>query len=92
MPMKRPAKPHPDFPLTPHPNGQWVKKVKGDLYYFGRWKADRNGKVALADWLARKDAILAGLDKLRVAAVASEMTVGRFDGNVLGESPGGDAC
>jgi integrase len=76
-------KPHPDFPLTPHPNGQWVKKVKGDLYYFGRWKDDAKGERAIADWLARKDSILAGLDKLRVASVASEMTLGRVMGLYL---------
>ncbi|HWE95985.1 MAG TPA: tyrosine-type recombinase/integrase [Tepidisphaeraceae bacterium] len=81
--MKRPAKPYPDFPLTPHPNGQWVKKVKGDLFYFGRWKEDSRGVNALADWLSRKDAIFAGLDKLRVAAVADDMTLGRLMGMFL---------
>ncbi|MEZ6115476.1 MAG: site-specific integrase [Pirellulaceae bacterium] len=32
-----PAKPSPDFPLTPHRSGKWCKKHKGRLYYFGRW-------------------------------------------------------
>src|SRR5262249_17933157 len=31
------AKPSPDFPLTAHPAGYWCKKIKGRLYYFGRW-------------------------------------------------------
>ncbi|HEY8747267.1 MAG TPA: tyrosine-type recombinase/integrase [Tepidisphaeraceae bacterium] len=80
---KKPEKPYPDFPLTPHPNGQWVKKVKGDLFYFGRWKEDRDGKKAIAEWLSRKDAIYAGLDNLRVAAVTSDMTVGQLQAAFL---------
>src|SRR5690349_11650675 len=55
-----PKKPHKDFPLTPHPNGQWCKKVKRVLYYFGVWE-DPDG--ALKEWLERKDKILAGLDR-----------------------------
>jgi integrase len=81
--MKRPAKPHPDFPLTPHGNGQWCKKIKGKVYYFGRWKEDREGKAALADWLARKDAIFGGMDQLRVATVEAGMTMGRLMGMFL---------
>jgi integrase len=33
----RPAKPRADFPLTPHPAGQWVKRIHGKLYSFGAW-------------------------------------------------------
>ncbi len=34
---KKPNKPYPSFPLTAHPNGQWCKKIRGRLHFFGVW-------------------------------------------------------
>ncbi len=36
-PSKKPAKPYPGFPLTAHPNGQWCKKIRGRVHFFGVW-------------------------------------------------------
>jgi integrase len=56
----RPAKPRPDFPLFPHANGRWAKKVRGRLHYFGKWADDPKGDAAALLWLDQRDALLAG--------------------------------
>lgn len=43
-PSEKPSKPYRDFPLTPHPNGQWCKRIKYKLYYFGQW-SDPDGAL-----------------------------------------------
>lgn len=55
--VKKPAKPHPDFPLFAHASGRWAKKVRGRLFYFGRWE---DSQAALDEWLRVKDDLLAG--------------------------------
>lgn len=36
--QRLPPKPFPKFPLFPHRNGQWAKKIAGRLDYFGPWR------------------------------------------------------
>ena len=49
------TKPYADFPLTAHPNGQWYKRIKGKLYYFGT-----DADEALQRYLAQRDDLYAG--------------------------------
>lgn len=66
----RPPKPYKDFPLTPHASGAWQKKIRGKIFYFGRWGRRVNGKMerlpdegwqhALQLYQAQKDDLNAG--------------------------------
>ena len=33
----KPQKPSKTFPLTAHNNGQWCKKIRGKIHFFGVW-------------------------------------------------------
>ncbi|GMU24362.1 MAG: hypothetical protein AMXMBFR13_44360 [Phycisphaerae bacterium] len=55
--IKKPSRPHPDYPLFPHASGRWAKKVRGRLVYFGKWDEP---EAALAKWLEQKDDLVAG--------------------------------
>ena len=57
--MQKPLKkPSPDFPLTPHQSGYWVKKIKGHTHYIGtRWATPAQ---ALEEWFRVCDALMLG--------------------------------
>ncbi len=54
---QKPQKPYPDFPLTPHKNGQWVKRIRKKLFYFGPWA---DWRAALAEYQRVRDDLHAG--------------------------------
>ena len=88
MKVLRPRLPYDGFPLRPHGNGQWYKSVwnprtkTSEQFYFGPWRDDPKGERAMKDpqigWLARRDAIKAGVDNIHVQAVAGEITLGEL--------------
>jgi integrase len=84
----KPAKPYPEFPLTAHPAGQWCKKIRGKLHYFGPW-ADPD--AALTKYLEQKDDLHAGRKPrpdtvaLTVKDVANAFLNAKADSRDVGE-------
>jgi integrase len=66
----KPKKPYRDFPLTPHLSGWWCKKIRGKIFYFGKWGKKVDGKMerlpddgwkeALELYKAQRDDLQAG--------------------------------
>jgi integrase len=97
----RPKKPYPEFPLTPHAGGKWMKKIRGKIHYFGRWANLVNGKLeriegdgwkeALEEYKAVADDLHAGRtprvksDGLTVAALCNRFLTAKLRKQAAGE-------
>ncbi len=44
--------------MTPHASGKWQQKIKGRVYYFGRWDDPQS---ALQEYLKARDYLQAGV-------------------------------
>jgi len=55
---QKPGKPYKNFPMYAHACGQWAKRVRGKLFYFGKWD---DPDTALKMWLAVRDELSAGI-------------------------------
>ncbi len=86
----RPKKPAPDYPLFAHASGQWAKKIRGKLFYFGVW-ADPD--AALKKYEEQRDDLHAGRtprpeadpDAVTVKDVANAFLVAKEDKKEAGE-------
>jgi hypothetical protein len=55
MKPEKPSKPYKGFPLFLHQSGQWAKKVRGKIHYFGT-----DAVAAEAKWHKERDDLYAG--------------------------------
>ena len=89
-----PPKPYPTFPLTAHSSGTWMKKVRGRIYYFGRWGRRVDGEMqrlpndgwedAKKLWDAQKEDLLAGkAPATRTTEASNELTMHHSRGQFL---------
>ena len=69
---KKPVKPYKSFPLTAHNNGQWCKKIRGQIYFFGVWAGPQ---AALDNYLRVAADLHAGRKPLENTLPSGEMTV-----------------
>ena len=66
----KPKKPYAEFPLTAHGNGQWCKKIRGKVHFFG---IHGDTDAALAKYLDERDDLQAGRIPQRLSSVVVDV-------------------
>lgn len=83
---KKPKKPYKDFPLFAHASGQWAKKIRGKMHYFGTDSA-----AALKKYTEERDDLQAGRtprlhpDGLTVRELANQFLTAKKGRLIAGE-------
>lgn len=79
----RPTWPYPNIvTMTPHASGQWCKKVRGKIYYFGPWAQP---DLALSRWHAEGDALKAGRTPEIPPEPDDSLTLGELANTYVGQ-------
>ncbi len=68
----KPAKPSKTFPLTAHNNGQWCKKIRGKIHFFGVWE---DPQAALNNYLCVAADLHAGRQPRQTSLSPDAITV-----------------
>jgi len=69
---QKPPKPYKSFPLTAHNNGQWCKKIRGKVHFFGVWA---DPQAALGNYLRVTPDLHAGRQPSEVTVAGEDPTV-----------------
>ena len=77
MPPKsiKPKKPRPDFPLYAHASGQWAKKIRPKVHYFGPWA---DPQAAHEKYRDERDDLYAGRTPVREEGLTVRQLVNHF--------------
>ena len=68
---RKPDKPRKDFPLGPASNGQWCKKIRGKIHYFGTWAKPDDAET---EYLRVREYLQAGRRPPSIEAAGLQMS------------------